>query len=166
MDVIFPTGYNSSVYFERKDTIAYINEKMHCLAEDTDLFIVGGQSGIVIRDEGNLDNYNFTQIDFLYATMPDIVILCININDENEIIERTIKFIERAVGCKIVALVAYPIFYEEEDIYKQRKAEMNIERFQLYKKKLEKKFALSVFLLSNSVDINKLVTTIIDRFSE
>ena len=63
------------MYFERKDTIAYINEKMHCLAEDTDLFIVGGQSGIVIRDEGNLDNYNFTQIDFLYATMPDIVIL-------------------------------------------------------------------------------------------
>ena len=93
---------------------------------------------IVINLIVNALGSNFTQIDFLYATMPDIVILCININDETEIIERTIKFIKGAVGCKIAALVVYPIFYEEEDIYKQRKAEMNIERFQLYKKKLEK----------------------------
>ena len=47
-----------------------------------------------------------------------------------------------------------------------RSSEDEYRTIPIIQEEIRKKFALPVFLLSNSVDINKLVTTIIDRFSE
>jgi len=112
MDIVFPSGYNSSVDLNLYDTVAYLNKLLYKHSRHSDLIIVGGQSGLIPGAEGNLGYYNFSQLDLLYATLPDIVILCINSFDEIGIINRSIKFIEAATDCQVIALVLYPFCYE------------------------------------------------------
>ncbi len=146
MDAVFPVGYHSAVSINRKDTVAYLNKVLHEISSDADIILVGGQSGTVIRDEGNLDNYNFTQIDFLYATQPDAVILCINVFDDLDVIHRTKQFIEAAVGCRVLALVVFPFHYRKEDTSYQQLIALKDDEFQTYKEIYIKQFSLPVHL--------------------
>ena len=126
---------------------------------------MGGQSGTVIRDEGNLDNYNFTQIDFLYATQPDAVILCINVFDDLDVIHRTKQFIEAAVGCRVLALVVFPFHYRKEDTSYQQLIALKDDEFQTYKEIYIKQFSLPVHLMDNGSHIQALMEQIINYFS-
>lgn len=166
MDIVFPVGYHSSVSINRKDTVAYLNNAIHEISSDADIVLVGGQSGTVIRDEGNLDNYNFTQVDFLYATQPDAVILCINVFDDLEIIHRTKRFIEAAIGCRVVALVAFPFHYKKEDTSYQQLIALNDSEFQMYKETFMKQFELPVYLMSDDSQIQVLMEQTIGYFSQ
>ena len=82
MDGIYINGYNSGEILKQYDVIAYLNRLIFDLSRQSDLIIVGGQSGLVLRDEGNLSNYFFKQIDYLFATLPDAVVLCVNTFDD------------------------------------------------------------------------------------
>lgn len=165
MDFVFPIGYQSCVEINRRDTVVYLNNALHEVDMETDIIIVGGQSGTVIRDEGNLDNYNFTQVDFLYATQPDAVVLCVNVYDEIEIIDRTIRFIESATGCKIIALVVYPFHYPKEDSSYQQLVLLETDEYEIYKSKLFAQFHLPVYLMNNNSHVDWLIEQIIDYFS-
>lgn len=164
MDIIFPIGYNSSVYIDRKDTVSYLNAAINNCSKNSEIIIVGGQSGTVIRDEGNLDNYNFTQLDFLYATQPDAVILCININDDFDIILRTKNFIESSVGCKVIAFVVFPLHYKRTDSSYQQLVPLTLQEFENYKIKFSNIFNEPIFLLND--DISNLIEHTINYFSD
>lgn len=95
------------------------------------------------------------------------VILCINPYDEKEYIERTIQFIESAVNGSVIALNVFPMDLKSDElgIYSGKKP-MGRERFASLKQELQRDFSLPVFLLGESGDMETLVDTIIDYFSE
>lgn len=109
-DSIYPMGYNSSVSISGYDAIFYINRMMYEVESnrDIDLIITGSQSGTVPASFGRLRNMTLPQIEFLFGTCPDVVVLSINLFDEVEYISRNIKLIEGAVDTKFVALVVFP----------------------------------------------------------
>ena len=164
MDAVFPVGYNSSVHINRKDTVSYLNYIMHQVSSSADMIIVGGQSGVVIRDDGNLDNYNFNQVDFLYATQPDAVILCVNFEDDNEVISRTISFIESATGSKVIALVVFPLHQRIQNSGYKQLVKLTKYEFACYKEQLSYKHKLPVYNLDSLFDIKALTDSIIEFF--
>lgn len=166
MNAVFPNGYNSSVMIRQKETVAYLNAVLHDISKGADIILVGGQSGIVIRDDGNLDNYNFSQIDFLYATQPDAIILCINVHDDESVIERTIMFVEAAVGCHVIALVAFPFCPQNMNSSYQALKALERDGFLDYKVHFERKFGVPAYLLNDPDDIDALMKLVLTYFSE
>ena len=167
MDGIFINGYNSGEILKQYDVIAYLNRLIFDLSRQSDLIIVGGQSGLVLRDEGNLSNYFFKQIDYLFATLPDAVVLCVNTFDDFIIIERAIKFIESSVDCKVIALSVYPFYFEDNDIYHQRLRHMSLELFRAkYKPIFENNIGLPVFYPEDEMEIEHLCEMILNYFQE
>ena len=165
MDAVFPYGYNSTVHINRKDTVSYLNHVMHQVSSEADIIIVGAQSGVVIRDEGNLDNYNFGQVDFLYATLPDAVIVCVNSEDDNEIIARTINFIEASVGCKVIAIVIFPLHYRIQNSGFKHLIPLTDNEFNSYKKELFDNFGKCIYRLDSDLDMAELIDLIINFYS-
>ena len=167
MDLVFPCGYNSTVSIERDDVIYYLNKKIYEASRNADLIIVGGQSGLIPRDESNTSNFDYTQLEFLYATLPDAVVLCINSNDSFEIVERCIKFLEATSNCRVLALAIYPFYYTEEDLFNQRSLYMTEEVFiAKFKNKWEKEIKIPMFYVNSPDQLSVLADRIIDFFSE
>ena len=109
-DEVFPMGYESTVTVEGLDSIAVINNMMGKIEDkNPDIIIVGSQSQTIPQNLGNLSLYILEQHSFLLATEPDAVILCINLFDEEEYIERTIKYIEAIVDARVIALSVFPM---------------------------------------------------------
>lgn len=166
MNAVFPNGYNSAVYIHQKDTVAYLNNILYQLSRDADIIIVGGQSGIVIRDEGNLDNYNFSQIDFLYATQPDAVILCVNVFDDLDVVARTISFLEASVGCRVIALAVFPFQPENLNSSYHKVIRLENEDFIKYKKLYKNKFHIPAYLMNDAENIHALIDFTISYFTD
>lgn len=121
MDYCFPFGYNSSVEIARYDTISYLNKCLYNICcRDVDIILLGCQSRTIQEDNCNLVNYPLQQIEFLLATQPDIVILCVNPWDTEEYVSRTINTIENLIGNEVIAIAMSPIkrILKEDNCYK------------------------------------------------
>lgn len=166
MDIVFPIGYNSTVKINRSDTISYLNKMLYDHSRDSDIIIVGGQSGLVLREEGNLADYDFTQMELIYSSLPDAVIICINSFDDIDVILRAKKFVEATSGCDVIAMVMYPFFYSEKDYNRQRLLTMTYEMFtNSFKKKFEQ-LNTPIYFPNSEEDIGELCDKIIEYFSE
>lgn len=109
MDYAFPMGYNSTVQTRSYDSIILLNEYMRgCGGKDPDIIIVGSQSGTCPYHVMNLKLFTLPQIEFLLGTQPDVVVLCLNVNDEIDYVRRTVYTIEGVVDCKVIAFTLYP----------------------------------------------------------
>ena len=165
MEDVYHNGYNSGEIFAQYDAVAYLNKLIYEQSRDADLVIVGGQSGIVLRDNGNLSNYYFKQIDFLFGTLPDIAILCINSFDDFLTINRAIMLLKATINCEVIALSMFPFYYEEDDIYKQRLKYMTYQQFeQKYKDYFENNIGLPVIYPNSNDEIDALCEMIISCF--
>lgn len=165
MDVCFHFGYASFPEISRYETVEYLNYEISKLCKEKDIILTGCQSFTVTDDIGNLDGYTFPQIEFLLATQPDVIILCINTFDSFEEISRTIQFLESAVECKVIGLVIFPMDVKnrEEGYYGQR-IPLTKEREEEIKGKINGAFKLPVYTLSSEKDIDSLYESIIDHF--
>ena len=115
MDFTFPMGYNSSVELSEIQMVAVLNEMLHCVdRENPDLIIVGGQSGTVPYDYGNLALYPLSQLSFLFGTRPDYVVLCLNPHDDYDYVIQTISAIESLVNSSVVALAMFPMGFRSD----------------------------------------------------
>ena len=95
--------------------VSYLNSAINSISQkNVDIIISGCQSGTVVNDFGNVNYYTFSQNEFLLGTLPDAVVLCVNSYDEPVYIKRTIQYIESCVEGKVVALVLYPMGYDEQ----------------------------------------------------
>jgi hypothetical protein len=163
MDYVFPMGYNSSVYTSSNDNIAILNNYIHgCELKNPDIIIVGSQSCTCPYNILNINLFTLPQIEFLFGTQPDVVVLCVNVCDDITYVKRTLKTLEGVVDCKVIAFVLFP-----------RKMSVNIEMIsafaldnesQEYKKILEDIFQLPVYSL-DFCDIQRLFNYIIDYLS-
>lgn len=146
MDFVFPMGYNSSVSTKSNDNIAILNNFMHeCEMKAPDIIIIGSQSGTCPYNIYNMSYFTLPQIEFLLGTQPDVVVLCVNVGDDLNYVNRTIKTIEGTVDCKVVAFSLFP-----------RKMATSIEmistisndtELRRYKEELCNRFGMPVFLL-------------------
>lgn len=108
-DVTYAMGYFSSVHISRYDAICCINELMHKIElTNPDVIIVGSQSQSIALSPGNIGFYPMAQYELLLGSWPDIIILCINPDDEIKYIYDTISFLESSCQSKVVALILYP----------------------------------------------------------
>lgn len=111
MEECVPFGFNSFNSMGSNEFISEINELMHRLdILQSELIIVGSQSGTVPEAYNHLGQLPIRQIEFLLGCMPDGIVLCVNPNDDIGYIARTIGLIENLSKAKVIALGIYPFF--------------------------------------------------------
>lgn len=166
-DEVFPIGYHSTVNISGDEIILYLNDKINRLCDISDLIIVGSQSGTIPYDTGNLLQYATNQYLFLQGTQPDGVVLCVNPFDEEEYVWRTICFIESAIGCKVIALVLFPVALDDDwrGIYGGKRKCTENESFDLAKS-FSQIYKRSVYILGNCRDMEDLKNEVVQFFSE
>ena len=167
MDIVFPNGYMSTVSLTTENMIYYLNEALYTKSRNSDLILVGGQSGVVMRDISNIKNYDYSQIEFIGATQPDICILCFNSFDTIDLIIRNIKAIESIVDSKVIAGVIFPYYYDNDDIIHQKALMMSHEIFSInFKNKFEQALGMPVFFPNDNSAIRQLCDYIISYLTE
>lgn len=167
MDEVYPMGYNSAVKIKEHDSIIYLNQAMHNISmKDNDIILVGSQANTIPYEISNLNGFPCRQINFLFGTQPDAVILCINSYDQISYIERTIKFIEASVDCKVIALCMFPMDIKDDwtGIYGAKEL-IDEDKYVRMKESLNEKFGILVCKLGIQNDMNELIEGIINFFT-
>ncbi len=167
MDECFHYGYNSLNELNGPELIKYVNFLMYRIlaTKRPDIILVGAQSGILPWEFGNINGYATKQINYLLATNPDKVVLCINALDTVECIARTIGFIESVVDCEVIALVVFPQIYDTEDNAPVGFKKVSAQKYSSLKNKLIRHFSRKVFLLGDEAEMKRLYSHIIDSFA-
>ncbi len=166
MDYSFPMGYNSRVKLSGAESIVYINNILAELCKkDVDLIMVGSQSNTVPYSYANLSYYPLTQINFLMAVQPDVVVLCVNPFDDDNYIERTKNTIENLSGTKVIALVVFPMKLRDNfgSIYSS-KIPLTQEECEGVTQRLQRRHGVKAFVLNDDI-ADDLCGTIIDFLS-
>lgn len=165
-DYVYPMGYNSAVYVDRYEAVSILNEEMHrCEEKDPDIIITGGQSQTAPRINYNISHYNLGQTEFILGTQPDIVILCINLHDDIEYVDRTIKFIEGICRCKVIGCCLYPKRLKKVNGAIKRNIEITEEDYVSYKTLLYEKTQMLLYRLDCEEEIAKLYELIINSLT-
>lgn len=168
MDYVYPMGYNSSVYIGGNDAILYLNLLMRQLSEKgCEIILTGAQSGTVPYDTGNLAQYTLPQQELLLGTQPDAVVLCVNPYDETDYIGRTIKYLESAADCAVIALVVFPMDIQGgwSGLY-GRKTPLAAEKYTALRGALGAAFTVPVYKLGDDADMEQLVEEVTGFFEE
>lgn len=153
-DEVYPMGYESTVETNGRESIAVLNKMLGNLEDKgTDIIIVSSQSQTIPHNTGNLNLYLLEQHEFLLATEPDAVLLCVNLFDEEKYIERTVNYIEALVDTRIIAFVLFPMERECVDgILTNKLVNSTQEQICAKKKRLEKRFHKPIFVSDEPID--------------
>lgn len=167
MSEVFPYGYDSEFNMANEECISSLNELMHELDnEENDLILVGAQSGTVPLLYENIGQIPAVQYAFIAGTMPDGVILCCNVSDDIDYINRTIKFIEGVSDSKVFLLAIYPMLYEElaeEKVSSKRRA--TEEEIESFKEMIQDNLNLKCVEIGNIEQMDTLIQSIVNFFS-
>ncbi len=145
--------------------ICYLNSVINQISESgVDIIITGCQSGTVTYDYGNANYYTFPQTEFLLGTLPDAVVLCVNAYDDTHYINRTIKYIESAADCKVIAITVFPMGYDKQ-IGTSRLVRLPDEDLHAISINISDKTDIPVFILGNEPDMENLYSKIISFFT-
>lgn len=166
LDCVYPVGYNRMVCLDEEEQIRYLNYKMNEIADGNDLIIVGSQSGTVPYEYKNISYYTYEQVNFLMATNPDAVVLCINYYDEINYIRRSINVIEQLGECKVLGLVVFPMIPEQtwKGMYGKRRKIRGTEAEEI-KTMIIRSTGKNAYILGDSNDMKELMNKIIGFFS-
>ena len=154
------------VCLDEEEQIRYLNYKMNEIADGNDLIIVGSQSGTVPYEYKNTSYYTYEQVNFLMATNPDAVVLCINYYDEINYIRRSINVIEQLGECKVLGLVVFPMIPEQtwKGMYGKRRKIRGTEAEEI-KTMIIRSTGKNAYILGDSNDMKELMNKIIGFFS-
>ena len=166
LDCVYPVGYTRMVCLDEEEQIRYLNYKMNEIADGNDLIIVGSQSGTVPYEYKNTSYYTYEQVNFLMATNPDAVVLCINYYDEINYIRRSINVIEQLGECKVLGLVVFPMIPEQtwKGMYGKRRKIRGTEAEEI-KTMIIRSTGKNAYILGDSNDMKELMNKIIGFFS-
>lgn len=166
-NIVFPMGYESTVKLETgNDYITTINYAMGTIEdENIDLIITGLQSQTIPMKLCNHNDMVLFNHYYLLGANPDAVVLMINIFDDFDYIERTIRYIENIIICDVIALVVFPIKrtfkWNTLGDLSVRYDDKSIEEI---KEKLKTSFNKNVYILDNEVDMNSLSNQCLNYF--
>ena len=165
MDLCFHFGYHSTTDVNRHNMISYLNTAINDISQkDVDIIISGCQSGTVTYDFGNTQYYTFSQTEFLLGTLPDAVILCVNSYDEQDYIKRTIQYIESCVDSKVIALVIYPMGYNNQ-LGRSRRVRITDTELTKIADCFSKQFNIPAYILGEESDMETLYSNVIGFFT-
>lgn len=166
MDYVYPNGYDGSVNVNSYEEITILNNMISTLEDEgKEVVLVGGQSQITYYNGDNICYMPTSQSNFLLGTRPDVIILCVNIYDDIEYIERSIKYAEGIVNSKVIGIVISPIKKPTINSTLIKYLEtVKIENIQTFKLELSNKFDISVFNSLLPEDIQTLYSKCIKYF--
>lgn len=165
MEGCFHFGYDSEMKLMRYAAISCLNRILFNISKkNVDLIITGCQSETVLTQEGNLFFYPLPQIEFLYGTLPDAIVLVVNPDDEINVIQRTIMFLESCVWCKVIAIVMFPMAFETENYFAPKRHILPYE-FESISEGIYEHTGIPVYLLDNDDHMENLIE-IIENFFE
>lgn len=160
-DVVFPYGYESTVTISNEECVVAINHLAYQLfLQKNDVIVYGLQSGMVPRNFDNMHQLTSIQASLLFGLPPDIIILCVNPDDELEYINRTIEFVRSYSQGKVLHLLIYPCVHEFSSSGILQPKECSLDELETFEKQLTKNFNLGVSLMSEK-SVEELVTKII-----
>ena len=164
MDACYHFGYGAGIKPSYETAVAYLNEQMKQLEQlGRDLILVGCQSNSIPYEMGNIKDLTFPQLSFLWGTMPDIILLCINPYDDVSYILQTKNFLESAAESKVIAAVFFPMDIQGryEGIYGS-KIMITMEWFKDQRERLEKEIHMPVFYHGDMAEMDNLVNLILE----
>lgn len=165
MDLCFHFGYHSTTNVLRQNMIHYLNTEINNISQKgVDIIISGCQSGSVTYDYGNVKYYTFSQSEFLLGTLPDAIILCVNSYDETDYIERTIKYLESCADSNVIAIVVYPMGFDDQ-LGRSRLVRLPDEELGTITAKLSEQFNIPAYILGQESDMEKLYANVITFFT-
>lgn len=147
MDEVYHYGYSVENYPPFEHTVMKINQLMHNIEDkNPDLILTGLQGGVIPYTNFNLSYYTNRQLELLSAILPDVVILCVNPEDDIDFIQQSIKFIESYVQTHVVACVVFPMRINESFQFFGNKREMDRKECEYIIKKFENELERFVVL--------------------
>ncbi len=161
IDYSVPIGYNYNINVNEDEFILIVNDFMHQIElRAPDIIIIGSQSSTVPFDFGNTKYFSAFQQQFLFATVPDCVVLVVNLHDDFSYIKRTICYLNSI--SKVIAISVYPV------LTKNALGGMSFkERLGAFGNKvnvLEDEFGLPVFMQDSPEDFEHLFRTCEEYF--
>lgn len=161
-DFVYPMGYNSTVYISGMKAVAMLNDMMKvCERTDSDIIITGCQSGTVPMVNYNLKYFTLPQVEFVFGTQPDIVVLCINLHDTIQYINRTKNFIESICDCKVIAFCLYPDKIVKNNGFIKKHIQVEVNECEIFVNKIMEEFGIPVYKLHELKSIEELCDRII-----
>lgn len=155
MDDCFHFGYNSTTDLYRHSIVQKVNNSFSKMdTNGCDIIICGCQGGFLTRNFSKLNDFSFSQLEFLLSTNPDIIILCCNIFDDISIIKKTINSIEGLIDTIVIGIVLFPVNrvnYELGLFSKTRKA--TLDEISSFKNLMEHEVGIKVYNLERDMDI-------------
>lgn len=167
-DVVFPMGYNSTVYLQNGEIVLYLNNEINNLSmKDKEIILVASQAQFIPYYCNNLLEFPSVQYHFSLGAKPDAAVLCFNFHDEISYIKNSMYALKGLTNASIVALVMYPITYDNDwnGVYGCGKHKISREEFESKANQLYKEFGVPVFMLGGNNDSKLLCQTVIDFFA-
>ena len=146
-----PSKFN--YFFVDSDELMIVNFKKGL----STFTIVTGDDIALVKE--NLSSENIC-INHPTDNLPDAVILCVNSYDETDYVGRTIKYIESCVDSKVIALVVYPMGYNDQ-LGRSRLVHLSDTELNKSVYMLSSKFNIPTYILGKESDMEKLYTTVI-----
>ena len=165
MDDMFTFGYFSNNNNSIDAITECLNKKIHNVdILNKDIIIVGSQSAFLPFNTYNSNNVNLLQFSFLYATVPDGVILTVNIYDENDYIKRTIETLWNLTNSKVFMIAIYPFEVTYDRVIDSNKKKISKERLQELVNHFEKTFNIPTIVIGENEYDEKILTTVYNFF--
>ena len=112
-DQVIPYGYNGIRNISDYEFIDLINTQLHEIELlGKEIIITGAQSRAVPQSAMHLGTMALRQLEYILAIQPDVVLLCINYDDDIEYVCRAINTIENLVNTKMLGLVLFTEKYK------------------------------------------------------
>lgn len=164
-DEMFTFGYASLIDAPIQLVLEEINEKIHEIdLKNKDIIITGSQSSFLPHNAYNCNLVDFNQIAFLYATMPDGVILMCNPQDDINYINRSIQVIEGMIKTKVFMLAIYPFFVESDHIINIKKRKLTPVEIKAVKNKFKNETGLPVIITGETTENSNILHELKEYF--
>ena len=168
MDGVFPMGYEGIIPVKARNAIITLNDMLQrSINDETDIAIVGSQSGAGIYSLQNTALLPIENYELLLGTQPDAILLCVNACDTDDYIKRTIMTLENMIDSHVIALVVSPLKAYENNIGLRGEADLiDLERLKMFRNHLEDEFKRRSFVLNFEDDASDIYRYCVDIFRE
>lgn len=166
MDEMFTLGYFSNVQGSIDTVTENLNEKIHNIdILGKDLIVTGSQSAFLPYNSYNSNTVNFFQFAFLYATMPDGIILAVNQYDDFDYIDRTIKSVRALTNSQVFLFALYPFEITFDRVIDSQKRKLTKQELEKCVSRLETTFHIPAIVIGETEYEEKLFSEICKFFS-
>ncbi len=164
MDEMFACGYNAAIELNPEQIYSYVNQMVHNVVEkDVDILLAGSQTALLGYNNNNVLQIPLSHRLYFEALRPDGIVLCVNMYDEKEYVEQTIKLAEGLSGGKVIALACLPM-PQGSRWYVEKNAQPVSE--EMREKMKEEYEEYSLFWLDSEEEIDRLTEHCINFFAE